>query len=317
MNSSTSDCPQIAVTGANGFIGRAVCARLSAMGYRVRALTRQPEHVPGAADQLCVPDFGAVGEGLFDGCDAVVNCAARVHVSRREDPDEALAEYRAINRDLALELALRARDAGVSRFIQISSVAAMGTSPSGSIRDGDRELPATPYGIAKLEGDRALAELAGPRFAVISLRPPAVFGPGVAVWFAKLMAAARVGLPLPVGRINNLRSFAYVGNIADAVCVAAAGTVNGRSGAYLVTDSAPVSTAQLYRKLLAMCGQPDRVWNWPDGLMRGAATMVLGRRATSLIGNAAYDGSRFSDEFAWTPRVGFDEALRITLARTP
>ena len=316
MNPTTSDCQRIAVTGANGFIGRVVCARLAETGHRVRALTRHPAQIPEAEDHLCVEDFGTAQGGLFDSCDAVVNCAARVHVTRREDPDEALAAYRAVNRDLALVLARRARDAGATRFIQLSSVAAMGTSAAGIVRDGDPELPASPYGIAKLEGDRALAALADTRFAVSSLRPPAVFGPGVAVWFAQLMAAARIGLPLPVGRIHNLRSFAYVGNIADAVCLAALGAAGHRSGAYLITDSAPVSTAELYRKLLAMCGQPDRVWNWPGGLMRGAATLALGSRAASLVGNAAYDGSRFARDYAWHPRIGFDEALRITMART-
>lgn len=307
----------IAVTGANGFIGKAVCARLAHDGHRVRAIIRTPATIPNSVEIRYFGDPTSALPPLFEGCDAVINCAARVHITRREDPVEALAAYRAINRGLACDLARSARDAGVARFVQVSSVAAMGTAVGGVLRDGDPERPKTPYGIAKLEGDHALAALAGPDFGMLSLRLPATFGPGVAVWFKKLMAAAWLGVPLPLGQIHNLRSFVYVDNIAEALSAAAIHSHREVSGIYLVTDSAPLSTAELYRKLLNLAGQPDRAWNWPEGFVRGAARLVLGSRASSLIGNAAYDGSRFTRDFAWCPSVSFDDALRITMAATP
>lgn len=317
MTFAVSGSRLIAVTGANGFIGRAVCARLAQNGHRVRAVVRAPSTAPATAEIRCFGDPADALPPLFEDCDAVVNCAARVHVTRREDPVAALAAYRAINCEFACDLARGARHAGVGRFVQVSSVAAMGTAIGGILRDGDAERPETPYGIAKLEGDYALAALAAPNFAVLSLRPPATFGPGVAVWFKQLMTAARLGIPLPLGQIHNLRSFVYVENIADALCTAATGSHGKVSGMYLVTDSAPLSTAILYRKLLSLAGRPDRVWNWPDAVVRGAARLVLGSRASSLIGNAAYDGSRFTRDFAWHPSISFDDALRVTMAATP
>jgi UDP-glucose 4-epimerase len=125
-----------------------------------------------------------------------------------------------------------------------------------------------------------------------------------------LARAAKAGVPLPVGSVTNRRSFAYAGNVADA---ALATLRMNRSGAFIVSDSPPISTAQLYRHLLALYQKSDRVWNWPEPLIRMPARLMLGRRADSLLGNAAFDGKRFAEEFRWAPPVDQAEALRLTI----
>ena len=254
---------------------------------------------------------------MLEGCDAIVHCAARVHVMHREDPVQMEDEYRTMNAELPAALARHAKAAGVRHFIQLSSAAAIAShgSPGETVSDNTPPRPTSPYGRSKLQADQALAELASGDFHVVSLRPPAVFGPGVGAFFAMFDRAARAGLPLPLGAVTNRRSFVYVGNVADAVARALEAE---RSGAWLLTDSDPISTADLYRKLLALHGfSAGRAWRLPAWLVRPMANVALRGRADSLLGDAAFDGSRFAREFSWIAPTPLDEALRLTVSARP
>ncbi|ABF53300.1 NAD-dependent epimerase/dehydratase family protein [Sphingopyxis alaskensis] len=302
----------VAVTGASGFLGRQVVGKLAASGYRVRALTRAGGGIASAAETIATGDIVEADlEGLVAGCDAVVNCTARVHILRREDPAFAERQYRRINGEFPLRLAEVARRAGARRFVQISSVAAvMSQTPAGSVvDDGCPPEPTTPYGSSKLLADIGLAQLDREGFRTVSLRPPALIGPGVTAWFAALVKAARIAVPLPIGRIDNRRSFAFVGNVASSVVAA---VEQEHSGCFIVTDSVPLSTASLYRKLLMSFGHPDLVWSWPPELVRKCAQFALRGRADSLLGNAAFDGVRFTRLFGWAPEIPFDRAILMT-----
>lgn len=307
---------RILVTGASGFLGRAIVAAGAESGHHMIAASRTGAEVPGAAEVQACGDLAQSLDGIaLAGVDCLVNCAARVHVLEREDAGVAEAAYHRMNAEVPVELARRARAAGVRRFIQISSVAALATQtpPDEVIDDASTPHPTTAYGRAKLLADQQLAELASADFAVLSLRPPALYGPGVGAWFAMLMRAAKAGLPLPLGAISNRRSFAYVGNVADAVvCAARENTGLVRSGSFTLCDSLPISTAALYRKLLALHGFSDRAWRWPAPVMRLGARIALGDRAASLVGDAAFDGSRFAREFDWQPPTDMDTALSLT-----
>ncbi|WP_299195646.1 NAD-dependent epimerase/dehydratase family protein [uncultured Erythrobacter sp.] len=308
---------RILVTGASGFLGRAILRAGADAGHTMVAASRNGEAVDGASEALATGDLVESAASLdLSGVDAVINCAARVHVLKREDAARAKAQYDAMNAAMPVGLARNAQAAGVRRFIQISSVAAIASASAAGevLDDASLSAPTTPYGQSKLAADLALAKLAQDGFAVISLRPPAIYGPGVGAWFAMLARAAKAGMPLPVGAIRNLRSFAYVENVANAAVTAAAASEELlQSGSFIVSDSLPISTAQLYSKLLAIAGHRDRVWRWPEALIRPAARLVLGSRAQSLLGNAAFDGSRFAQAFDWQPRWNMDDALRLTL----
>lgn len=303
----------VAVTGAAGFVGRAVVAHLAGSGRHVRAITRNEPTIDEATETIAAGDLLAADWGpLVQGCDAIVHCAARVHVLKREDPTQAEIDYREMNAELPVRLAERAKAAGLRHFVQLSSAAAIASrsAPGETITDDTPPRPTSPYGRSKLEADRRLLDLASDNFHVVSLRPPAVFGPGVGAFFARFDRAARSGLPMPLGRIANRRSFVYAGNLADAVACALAGS---RSGAWLLTDSAPVATADLYRRLLALHGFGDRVWHWPSWSVWTVARLMLRHRADSLLGDAAYDGRRFSSDFNWIAPIPLDEALRYTV----
>lgn len=304
---------RVLVTGASGFLGRAIVAAGAQAGHHMIAASRAGTAVPGAAQVQASGDLLAEALALdFSGVDALIHCAARVHVLRREAPGVAEAANQAMNAQLPVRLAMAARESGARRFVQISSVAALASrTPAGAtVTDSSPPAPSTPYGRAKRDADAALAAMASGDFATIALRPPALYGPGCEAWFAMLARAARAGVPLPLGAIENRRSFAFVGNVAQA---AVASLKPLQSGAFIVTDSLPISTAALYRKLLALAGHGDRVWRWPAPLVRLPAQLVLGERSHSLIGDAAFDGSRFAQTYGWEPPVRMDEALRLTM----
>ena len=303
---------KVAVTGASGFVGKAVVDALARAGHHPVAIVRAASSARGeirTSGDLLAADFAP----LFEGCDAVVNCAARVHVTAREDPATAERAFDAMNAELPVRMASAAKKGGVRRFVQLSSVAAISSiSPANTMIDDDSAAqPESPYGRAKRAADEALAAMSDNSMTIVSLRPPAIYGPGVGTFFAMLMRAAKLGLPLPVANIDNRRSFAFVDNIADAVVRATEGSA---TGAYILTDSPPLSTADLYRRLLTLYGHRNRVWNWPAPLIATTARLLLRSRAQSFIGDAAYDGGRFAETFGWQPPTPMDEALAQTVA---
>lgn len=305
---------RVAVFGAAGFLGRSVVARLVGEGFSVRAVTRQGSTVGDAHENAASGDLLVARlVDLIQNCDIIVNCAARVHVVTRERANAAEAAYQAMNVDFPVRLAEVAKASGVRRFIQLSSLAAIGslTAPGSQVDDASIPHPDTPYGRSKLIADEALRRLRSTSFAVISLRPPTIYGPGVGAFFAKLDRAARIGIPLPLAGIHNRRSLAYVDNIADAVACAVRG---GPSGCYLLSDSAPISSAELYTRLLRLHGHGDRTFSLPAPIVWSAARALLGSRAASLLGSAAVDGRRFAATFGWQPVIPLDLALSRTIS---
>jgi UDP-glucose 4-epimerase len=305
------------VTGGTGFVGSAVLRRLVADGREavasVRALPEVPiegvVYVPGA-DLLA-------GQGWAEavrGADAVIHAAARVHVMEERAADP-LAEFRRANVEGTLRLCEAAADAGVGRFVFLSSIKVNGetTEPGRPFRADDEPRPLDPYGVSKKEAEEALLAL-GRRtgMKVTIVRPPLVYGPGVKANFRALMGLLRRRVPLPLGAAKAKRSLVAIDNLVDLLMLclehpAAPGRV------FLVSDGEDLSVADMLRRLGAALGRRPLLLPVP------ASVLALGARAAGRPGVAQrllkplqVDIEPTRTLLGWSPPFGVDEAFART-----
>jgi UDP-glucose 4-epimerase len=306
---------KVLVTGATGFVGRALCEHLVQHGFEVRAAVRSASAVLPGCDMVVVSEIGADTDWrhALEGVDAVAHLAARVHVMRERSADP-LAEFRRVNVQGTVALARAAAAAGVKRLVFLSTVKVHGESSTHPFTEADAAQPQDAYAVSKWEAEQALAELAGPTgLEYVILRPPLVYGPGVKANFRRLMQAVACGLPLPLARARNLRSLIYVGNLVDAmrVCLTHPAAANRR---YLLADGEDLSTAQLVRELAAALNVRARVWPVPASWLRVAAALT-GRRAAAerLFGALQVDCAALRRDTGWRPTYRLQEGLAQTV----
>ncbi len=308
---------RVLVTGANGFIGRALSRELLRRGRRVRAAVRREAELPDGCASRVVGDIGPDTDWreALEGIDAVAHLAARVHVER-ESAADPLAAFRRTNVAGTLQLARSAAAAGIERFIFLSSVKVLGEgAPDKTFTDSSPPDPRDPYSVSKREAETDLLELAGrTSLGVVIIRPPLVYGPGVGGNFRSLLRLIDRGVPLPIAGIANRRSLLYVGNLVDAVdlCLchdAAAGQT------YLIRDGQDLSSAELVRRLAAALGRRAPLFRVPEAALRLAAR-CLGRKADAarLLGSLTVDDRRFRRRLEWTPPFTVDEGFADTAA---
>lgn len=289
---------KLLVTGAGGFVGRALLPRLQRDGHV--AVT------PSRADL-----GGSIGPGTdwarwLEGAEAVVHLANRAH-----DHGAAESEIRRINVEGSARLAEQAKAAGVRRFVFVSSVKAMAeTSGDRVLAESDPAHPGSVYGRAKLDAEHAVQAVFSD---AVLLRPPLVYGPEVGANFRRLLALASSPLPLPLGAVRNRRSLLFRDNLADAIALTL--QTPGLSGAYLLQDDAPVSTAELLRRLRVLLVRSPMLLPVPPVALRLVAKLVgRAEMAESLLGSLAVDDSRFRRASGWTPPATMQQGLAATVA---
>lgn len=293
----------VLVTGATGFVGRAVCAYLLEEGWRVRAAVRNSaaELPAGIEAQLAGDITQASWEQALQGASAVVHLAAAVHRGGRHDE----AFYDAVNCRATERLAEAAARAGVRRFVFMSSIKVNGesTPPERPFRAADEPRPQDAYGRSKWCAERALRRVAQTsRLETAVIRPPLVYGAGVGANFWRLVRLVDARLPLPFGSIRNRRSFIYVGNLAALVgrCLEHPHAA-GRT--FLASDEEDLSTPELVRRIGAALGFSPRLFPFPLFLLPGKLT-------DSLV----VDSEETQAVLGWQPPYTVDEGLARTVA---
>lgn len=306
----------IGVTGASGFVGRALCAHLAAQGHTVRRLLRRADG-NAAPDDRIVGDIGPDTDwrGSLDGLACVVHCAAHVHRMQPGQGDD-LAAYRRVNTQGTLRLARAAAQAGARRFVFISSVKVLGeaTPPGQPFRHDSAPHPQDPYGQSKWEAEQALWPLARETgIEVVVIRPPLVYGPGVGANFQRLMRGVASGLPLPLRSVRNQRSLVSVGNLVDLVTLCTRHP--GAAGqAWLVSDGRDLSTPELIEGLGRAMGVRPRLWPVPvAGLL--LAGRLAGRRAMveRLVQSLQVDIAHTRERLGWAPPLTVEQGLALAV----
>ncbi len=311
---------RILVTGASGFVGRALVARFVALQQgEVMAMTRvSPVNpVPGAA-YLPVGDLALQTHwpAALDGVDTIVHAAARVHIINDRSA-KSIHEFERVNVTPTLQLARHAAAIGVRRFVFLSSIGVNGvqTDIGTAFSESDKPNPHNAYALSKLKAERGLLEISAQTgLDVVIIRPPLVYGPGVRANFAALMHAVQAGWPLPLGAVHNQRSLVALDNLVDFVlaCVA---HPNAANQTFLVSDGDDVSSPELVRGLARAAGRSARLLPVPAGVLWALAG-VIGKREfmQRLCGSLRVDISKAHQMLDWTPKISLDEGLRRAVA---
>lgn len=308
---------RVLVTGATGFVGRALCARLSELGYTVRGATRSASFATQHSqfDTVVTGELGADTDWsqALSGVSVVFHLAARTHVLR-ETARDAYAEYRRINVEGTRTLAQAAIHAGVRRMVLLSSIKVTGErTDSLPFSEDSPPQPQDAYGVSKWEAEQALCAVTQDTcLEPVILRPPLVYGPGVKGNFLRLMDWIARGVPLPLASITNRRSLIYVDNLADAIIAAGASPV-AASKVYLVGDSEDVSTPRLIQAIAAAMQVHARLFSCPYALLMAGAT-ILGKREEMqrLTGSLQIDSSKICNELDWIPRFDLAQGMART-----
>jgi nucleoside-diphosphate-sugar epimerase len=304
------DVSRILVTGAAGFIGRALCRELVERGHTVLGRTRGPAKPIAGAELDQIGDIGRQTDwsAHLDRIEIVVHLANRAH--RRAEPSAGEDEPEA-----AAALARASAASGVRRFVYISSIRAMGnaTMPGAPFRSTDMPFPRDPYGRGKLAIERALRmEARETGLELVILRPPLVYGPGVGANFRALLRLTAYRLPLPFGGIENRRSLIFLDNLVD---LAARACVHPTAAdrVLLARDAFDLSTPELIRILAAELGQPARLFSVPRGVHAVLRELpVLGPVISRLTLSLQVDDQETRASLGWRPSIPPEIGLAVT-----
>ena len=306
---------KILLTGATGFVGQNLAQALIKKNAALICSVRKPTHIIGADCRL-VDDLSPSTDWrhCLDGVATVIHCAARVHVMQ-EKANDPLQLFRQINVAGTLQLAKQAATAGVKQFIFLSSVKVNGEKTEiGSAFTEDCESQAIdPYGISKFEAEQALFELGrNTGMAITVIRPPLIYGPGVGANFLSMLGWVQRGIPLPLGTLQNKRSFVFIDNLVSLIlcCIQ---NPRASNQVFLVSDGHDMSTTQLLKKSAASFGVSSRLLPCPAWLLILMATL-LGKKAVAdrLCESLQIDISKTSRILEWTPPYTVEQGLLAT-----
>ncbi|MGC6482598.1 MAG: NAD-dependent epimerase/dehydratase family protein [Synechococcus sp.] len=313
---------RIAVTGATGFVGRSLVARLQHESVDVLALTRsRPAGVSPINTSFVSCDYFDTPSlaDLLSTCDVVVHLAALAHNVSRSSSAYVMNDYRRANCASLVSVARAASQAGVSRLVFVSSIGVNGSATDGTpFTEADQPLPSEPYAVTKLEAERALEEeLRDSLTDWVVLRPPLIYGPGCPGNLERLIRLTSSAPLLPFGSVNSLRTLISIDNLIDAILIAAHHTAVSRR-VFVVADSEDIDVAGILKAMLLGLGRGTwRLLPVPPPFL-GFLFVLLGKKSLwkKFSGELRVDSSSFSRATGWLPVVRPQDGLRLTAAFT-
>lgn len=319
---------RVLVTGATGFIGGRLAERLvTEEGAKVAALVRsvdKAEHLASIGVEIVqgdVSDLGSIRRAIGD-CEIVFHCAALIH-----DAKITLDGFRRVNVEGTRNMLEAAAEAGVVRFVHLSSIGVYGISPREGTQETDpHQLCGDPYCDSKIEAERVAVRFAEQRrLSLVIIRPANVYGPGSSFWTVALLEMIKTGKLRMIDDGNGMSNHVYIDNLVDAILLAARNDI-ASGEAFIVSDGVNTSwkdflghyTRMLGRELLPSISKPRA---WLTGLfLEGAAqltgqTPALSRRAVGFwTQNATYTITKARTRLGYTPQITLEEGMKRTEA---
>ncbi|HMN20918.1 MAG TPA: NAD-dependent epimerase/dehydratase family protein [Ottowia sp.] len=301
------------ITGASGFVGRALLMSLGLRGFALRPVYRSATQAAGVAGAVVVLslDDDTDWSAALQGVEVVIHTAARAHLTQ----DAALnpmAEYRRVNVEGTLNLARQAAVAGVQRLVFISSIGVNGLATHGTpFTADDVPAPVEPYAVSKWEAEQGLYAIAAETgMEVVVIRSPLVYGQHAPGNFGRLISSVRRGAWLPLGAVHNRRTLVALENLIDllVVCVHHPAAANQT---FLVGDAEDVSTTVLLQRIGRAIGRPARLLPIPVPLIRaGARLFGKAQLVDRVCGDLQVDIRKTESLLGWRPIVDMQTAMR-------
>lgn len=304
---------KILITGANGFIGKALLNELHLSKMDVRAIVR---------NNLAINCMDIVFENIspdtdwsryLSDIDVVIHTAGLAHILGDVFPD-SLEQFRKDNVDATINLARQSAILGVRRFIFLSSVKALGDQTSNGIKfsSDSSYAPTDCYGISKMEAEIKLQEIAQLMgFELVIIRPPLVYGPGAKANLLRLMKLARSTVPLPIANFTNKRSMVSVQNLVDFI-ILCIHSPNAANQVLMVSDDNDISVLELINKLHFYFGRHPVIFRLPNCLLK-FIFKFLGKESEflRLTNSLEIDIEKSKSLLGWTPPLDLDAGLKI------
>lgn len=277
---------RVLITGANSYIG------VSFENYVNEHFNKEL-----SIDTLDMID-GQWREKDFSSYDIVYHVAGLAHADVGNVSDEVRAKYYAINTDLAIETAKKAKADGVGQFIFMSSAIVYGDSaPYGKTKRVTAETepnPANFYGDSKWQADKGVRELANNNFTVTVLRPPMIYGKNSKGNYPTL---AKMAKKLPIfPDVKNERSMLYIENLCEFLSQI---MIRGEGGIFWPQNAEYSRTSELVRIIGEASGHKimvSKVWNWTVRLSSHIPGRIS-RLTNKAFGNMSYDHNMSKYDF--------------------
>ena len=300
---------RVLVTGATGFVGKALTRHLGDLGWEISRGVRGQAHTGERADDRVVSLDPATGHFEVQArVDAVVHLAAIAH-THGVDP----RSYRNVNALWPQKLAMRSAALGIPHFLFVSTAKVVGDSLAWPANETAQLKPADAYAASKAEAESLLdaaCRQTGLRITV--MRPPLVYGPGVGANFLELLRIVDGGWPLPFASVNNRRSLIYVGNLVSAIEASLTSQAKANR-TFFVSDDHDVSTPELITAVAAALGRQPRLFAFPPGLVEAIGRLLgQGEKIARLLDSLQVDTSHIKSELDWRPPFSMEQGLAET-----
>ncbi|QDC44306.1 NAD-dependent epimerase/dehydratase family protein [Methylophilus medardicus] len=281
------------ITGASGFVGKALNNMLTKHGHITQAVNRN-----FAFEEFRTNEY-----------ECMIHLAGRAHVMR-ENTNQSLFHYRAVNVDYTLKIAELAKALQVKRFIFVSSVKVCGETSEYPLDELDTPNPSDAYGLSKLEAEIQLKNFCDKnKIELVIIRPPLIYGPNVKANFNTLLKVCKLPIPLPFASINNKRSFINLGNLNSFIELCCHHP-KAPNNIFFVSDDYDVSISELISSIRLASGRRPYLVSFPIGLINFGFGL-LGKKELSrrLLGNLQIDITKAKSLLGWKPVISFKEGI--------